>query len=137
MQGIKEAPMNREVSDATKGSKEVQSLFEMLERKNSYLLEFHKINNEEMNRLAEGRAEGLEDFYYSRELLLNAIDRLDKKILDREKKPAVSAGRAEKKKLKKILSLKKSMVLSILDQDLAIISLVEKINTDKTLKKTA
>ena len=129
--------MNREMSGPAK--KEVQSLFEMLERKNSYLLEFHKINNEEMDRLAKGRAEGLEDFYYSRELLLNAIDRLDKKIRDREKRPGGAVGLPEKKKLKlkKILSLKKNMVLSILDQDLAIISLVEKINTGKSLKKTA
>ena len=127
--------------------REVQSLFAMLEQKNSYLLEFHKINNEEMNRLSEGCADHLEDFYYSRELLLNAIDKLDKQIQEKEQKPAPLVGVSEKNKLKKLLSLKKSMILSILDQDLTILSLVERISKDralvgkangnKTIKKTA
>ena len=127
--------------------REVQSLFAMLEQKNSYLLEFHKINNEEMDRLSEGCADYLEDFYYSRELLLNAISKLDKQIQEKEQKPAPLVGISEKNKLKKLLSLKKNMILSILDQDLTILSLVEKINkdrslvakvnTDKIIKKTA
>ena len=36
--------------------------------------------------------------------------------------------KTEKKKLQEILHLKRNMVLSILDQDLAIISLVDKLN---------
>ena len=112
---------------------EVQSLFNLLEEKNSYLLEFHKINTDEIERLAKGSMDNLENFYYSRELLLNAIDRLDKKIA-KEKQTAClethnfEVQREEKKKLQEILHLKKSMVLSILDQDLAIISLVDKLN---------
>jgi len=116
---------------------DVQSLFDILEQKNSYLLEFHKINNEEMDRLSEGCADNLEDFYYSRELLLNAIDKLDKRIHERERKPAPLVGVSEKNKLKKLLSLKKSMILSILDQDLTILSLVEKINKNRTTRKIA
>ncbi|MCY4513322.1 MAG: hypothetical protein OXB86_06505 [Bdellovibrionales bacterium] len=115
--------------------REVRSLFEMLEQKNSYLLEFHKINTEEMDRLAEGCADHLEDFYYSRELLLNAIDKLDRRIQEKERKPAPLVGVSEKNKLKKLLSLKKNMILSILDQDLTILSLVEKINKDRNLDK--
>ena len=120
--------------------REVQSLFEMLEQKNSYLLEFHKINNEEMDRLAGGCSDNLETFYYSRELLLNAIDKLDRKILEKEKKPVQQVEASDKKKLQEILSLKNNMVLSILDQDLTILSLVEKLNKNnknKTFKKTA
>ena len=107
---------------------EVQSLFNLLEEKNSYLLEFHKINNKEIERLAEGRHDNLENFYYSRELLLNAIDRLDKRIALEEKTVHFEAQKEEKKKLQDILHLKKSMVLSILDQDLTIISLVDRLN---------
>ena len=108
--------------------KEVQSLFNLLEEKNSYLLEFHKINNKEIERLVKGRQDNFENFYYSRELLLNAIDRLDKQIAREEQAACFEARKSEKKKLQEILRLKKSMVLSILDQDLTIISLVDRLN---------
>ena len=107
---------------------EVQSLFNLLEEKNSYLLEFHKINNKEIERLVEGRQDNLENFYYSRELLLNAIDRLDKQIVKEDKTSPLEAHKTEKKKLQEILRLKRNMVLSILDQDLTIISLVDRLN---------
>lgn len=107
---------------------EVQSLFNLLEEKNSYLLEFHKINNNEIERLIKGHQDNLENFYYSRELLLNAIDRLDSQIAKEEKNACFEAQKEEKKKLKEILHLKRNMVLSILDQDLTIISLVDRLN---------
>ena len=107
---------------------EVQSLFNLLEEKNSYLLEFHKINNNEIERLIKGHQDNFENFYYSRELLLNAIDKLDKQIAKEEKGTCFEVQTEEKKKLKEILHLKRNMVLSILDQDLTIISLVDKLN---------
>ena len=70
----------------------------------------------------------LENFYYSRELLLNAIARLDEKIAQ-EKLPPGKADLPEedKHRMKNLLLCKRTMILSILDQDLAIISLVEKL----------
>ena len=114
----------------------VQSLFNLLEEKNSYLLEFHKINNNEIERLVKGHQDNLENFYYSRELLLNAIDKLDKQIAEGEKHAFFAPHKEEKKKLKEILLLKRNMVLSILDQDLTIISLVDRLN-QKNRKKPA
>ena len=107
--------------------KEVFSLFEVLEQKNSYLLEFHKLNMDELSRLSEGCIDNLENFYYSREFLLNAINKLDKKISHNEWDKKVTVNAREKKKLADILELKRKMVLSILDQDLTIISLVDQI----------
>ena len=106
---------------------EVFSLFEALEQKNSYLLEFHKINMDELNRLAEGCIDNLENFYYSRELLLNAISKLDNSIFQKNLYRNLQVDKNQKKKLLDILTLKRKMVMSILDQDLAIISLVDKI----------
>ncbi len=109
-------------------SKKVIALLELLEQKNSYLLEFHKINIDEINRLHQGCIDNLENFYYSRELLLNAIDKLDHKFSEKDTSgDFLKANKAEKKKLLEILKLKKDMVLSILDQDLVIISLIEKL----------
>lgn len=104
-----------------------QSLFHLLEEKNSYLMEFHKINNTEIERLIQGCSDNLEDFYYSRELLLNAIDKLDKQIADAEQSAPFEAQADEKNKLEELLRLKKKVVLSILDQDLIIISLIDRL----------
>ena len=102
------------------------SLFELLEQKNSYLLEYHKINMDELRRLEEGSINNLENFYYSREILLNAINKLDHKISENQIK-SLEVNKRGKKKLIDILNLKRKMVLSILDQDLTIISLVDQL----------
>ncbi|MCY4321489.1 MAG: hypothetical protein OXC37_03670 [Bdellovibrionaceae bacterium] len=106
-------------------SLEDMSLFQLLEQKNSYLLKFHEINKDELERLSEGSTDNLENFYYSREILLNAIKKLDDQTSNKIK--AVKVNKQEKKKLIDILNLKRKMILSILDQDLAIISLVDEI----------
>ena len=112
--------------------KEIFSLFNVLEQKNSYLLEFHKINMEELNRLAEGCVDNLENFYYSREILLNAISKLDSKLSKKEWLHSLKVDKEEKKKLIDIFHFKRKMIMSILDQDLAIISLVDKIKKNDT-----
>ena len=104
--------------------KEVVTLLEILEQRNSYLLEFHKINVNEMDRLNEGCIDNFENFYYSREILLNAIDRIDNKL---SRYNDVQANPEEKKKLEEILRMKRDMTSSILDQDLVIMSLVEEL----------
>ena len=109
---------------------DIFSLFETLEKKNSYLLEFHKINMEELSRLAKGSLGNLENFYYSREILLNAISKLDDKISLNDLNEDVEIEAKEKKKLLDILNLKRKMVMSILDQDLTIISLVDKLKKE-------
>ena len=109
---------------------QILSLFEVLEQKNSYLLEFHKINMHELNRLAEGCLNNLENFYYSRELLLNAINKLDHKISRNRLDKNLKINKTQKRKLIDILNLKRKMVISILDQDLIILSLVDQIKNE-------
>ena len=111
---------------------EVCSLFTALEQKNSYLLELHKINMEELDRLAEGCLDNLENFYYSREILLDAIKKLDKKLSKQNWDQSLKVDKKEKKKLIDIFQFKKKMVMSILDQDLAIISLVDAFKKNDT-----
>jgi len=111
---------------------EATSLFNLLEQKNSYLLEFHKLNMSELKLLAEGKMNHLEDFYYSRELLLNAISKLDDKLEENEM-GGVQVDKKQKKKFLDILNLKRKMVMSILDQDLVIISLINELKKGKTL----
>lgn len=111
-------------------NKKLISLFEILDRKNSYLLEFHKINMDELKRLAEGHTDNLENFYYSRELLLNAIYKLDDQISKDYETKALRVSARDKKKLINTLNFKKKMVMSILDQDLTIMSLVDQMKKE-------
>lgn len=111
---------------------EATALFDLLEQKNSYLLEFHKLNMDELNLLADGHIEHFEDFYYSRELLLNAISKLDVQISEDEIENLEQPNKIQKKKLLDILNLNRKMVMSIVDQDLAIISLLSELNKGKT-----
>ena len=113
-------------------NKELFSLFNVLEQKNSYLLEFHKINMEELNRLAEGYVDNLENFYHTREILLKAIHKLDNKLSKKKWNHSLKVDKEKKKKLIDIFYFKRKMVMSILDQDLAIISLVDKIKKKDT-----
>ncbi|MBC6415743.1 MAG: hypothetical protein GDA46_05050 [Bdellovibrionales bacterium] len=113
---------------------EAVSLFNLLEQKNSYLLEYHKLNVNELDRLAKRRVENLEDFYYSRELLLDAISKVDTKI-SKNKIENLDVNKKQKKRLVSILNLKRKMVMSILDQDLTILSLVNELKKGKTQDK--
>ena len=109
---------------------DVKSLFCLLEEKNDCLLKFHKLNNSEIGRLSDGCQDNLEKFYHAREALLNAIDKVDKRIAAEEKAARFEARKEEKKKLKKILRLKRDLALSILDQDLVILSLMNGLHED-------
>lgn len=110
---------------------EITSVLEMLEKKNSYLLEFHKINNDELSRLHKGHTNNLENFYYSREILLNAIDRIDHELSFKKSKKTLKTSKKEKDKFVELIKFKQDMVLSILDQDITIISLVEELQNKK------
>ena len=110
--------------------KDVFSLLELLEEKNSCLLEFHKINMDELSRLAKGHIGNLENFYYSRELLLNAINKLDCSVSQAPPAQSLKISPTQKKRLTDILNLKRNIVISILDQDLAIISMIDKLKQE-------
>ena len=108
----------------------MDSLFRLLEERNSRLKELYKINALEMKRLSQGRTGNLKKFCFVREQLLQAIARADEKIASAPppSKPS-RLSRQDKNKIKNLLLLKRAVILSILDQDIAIISLVEDISS--------
>ena len=115
---------------------EATSIFEALEKKNSYLSEFSKLNKEEITRLAQGNVKNLENFYYLREIIINAINKLDKRISILESWDEEIKNNAKtKKKFLFVLEKKRELVLSILDQDLKIISLIDKLKVKNKTKK--
>ena len=113
----------------------VYQLFKMLDKKNSYLREFYDVNAREIKRLVRGEFDKLETFYYSRELILNAIERIDKQLKTNKLIQEPSISNQDRIRLKEIFKLKQNMVLSILDQDMAIFSMVEKGENQTELKK--
>lgn len=108
----------------------MDSLFRLLEERNARLKELYKINALEMKRLSQGRTGNLKKFCFVRERLLYAIARADKKIASAAEAAKPSRlSRQDKNKIKNLLLLKRAVILSILDQDIAIISLVEDISS--------
>ena len=109
----------------------ILEILTLLEKKNSYLLEYHRINSKEISLLSKGQIKNLENFYYSRELLLDAIDKVDNKFKSKNLYEKSKMNHKTKQRLSDILKLKNDMVRSILDQDVTILSLVEQLNEGK------
>lgn len=118
------------VVEVKKMNEDFLKILDLLERKNTYLLEFHKLNNKEISLLSKGKVQNLENFYYSREILLNAIDKLELKFENKSIYEGCEMDFKEKKKLSDILKLKNDMIRSILDQDMLILSLVDQLNEE-------
>ena len=105
----------------------VQQMIDLLDKKVSYLMDFHNLNSEEIHRIQQGNFSNLEAFYYDREILLNAIDRIDSELkgygsIDQFK----DVCSFSKKKVLDLLKSKKQFIHNIVDQDMKI---HEKLNT--------
>lgn len=114
-------------------------IFQLLEKKNDYLLEFHKLNTSEIEKLIQNKESNFEDFYYLREIILNAISRLDAEFSSRntEIESTTQVGQIHKKRLTDLLTFRKKMVFSILEQDATIFSLCDKLNKNSIKLKSS
>ena len=100
--------------------KSTKAMIFLLEKKNSYLEEFKTLNEEEMARIQNEDFSNLESFYYDREILLNAMDRIDKQLKDHGLDQCADADQPSKAKIVLLLKNKKDSLRTILDQDMKI-----------------
>ena len=100
--------------------KSIKAMIFLLEKKNSYLDEFKTLNEEEMARIQNEDFSNLESFYYDREILLNAMDRIDKQLKDHSLDQCADADQPSKQKIVLLLRNKKNSLRTILDQDMKI-----------------
>lgn len=102
-------------------------LVELLDEKNEYLNKFYNLNEKEILNIDEDNFENLENFYTTRECLLQMIEIIDKRIDSLQSGVVApnSLSKAEKDRVKKCLDKKNNIVQAILNQDLLILSKVE------------
>ena len=98
----------------------IQQMVHLLERKNSYLDDFQKLNKEELNRLQQGDFNNLEAFYYDRELLLNGMDRIDSELRQYSIDQFQDVCEKSKQIILTLLRAKKKSILNIVSQDMKI-----------------
>ncbi len=113
-------------------STQIQYMIDMLKKKNFYLELFESINGEELNRIKTGDFSNLESFYYDREILLNAMDKIDKKLSQYKLEQFDDVSENSKRKVINLLKNKKQFIHTILNQDMQI---HDTLNTSISLHK--
>lgn len=103
----------------------IHEVIDLLDRKNKYLSDFRKINTEELVRIQKGNLNNLETFYFDREVLLNAIDRLDQSMQGCKLDQLEDVCDTSRKKVLDLLTEKKKLINGIISQDLDIHSRLE------------
>lgn len=99
---------------------QVQYMIDLLKKKNFYLELFESINGEELNRIQQGDLNNIESFYYDREILLNAMDKIDKKLSQYKLEQFDDVNENSKRKIISLLKNKKQFIYAILSQDMQI-----------------
>lgn len=105
----------------------MQVIIDLLNEKNFCLEKFVRVNENEIANFTAGNFDNLEDFYASREGLLEIIKRIDF-LLDEKNQVPVDAASISDEFKKEILDAQKSkneLVTQILKQDLEILSALE------------
>ena len=105
----------------------MKTLIDMLEKKNNYLSQFEQLSSLEWKRICVGDFSNVEKFYYSRQIILDAIDHIDKKL----KKHKLSlSNKHTQKQVMSILQKKHKIILSILHKDLLIHSNIRELESN-------
>lgn len=102
-------------------------IVELLEEKNQHLEKFFRLNEMELYNLSENNFENLENFYSSRECILDLVGTVDRRLNDLNSGIVSSEEITleNKKNIIKLLSYKNDLVQKILAQDLQILSIIE------------
>ncbi|MCB0349614.1 MAG: hypothetical protein KDD38_00425 [Bdellovibrionales bacterium] len=106
----------------------MKSIVDLLNEKNLHLDKFYRLNESELEKFNCGEFEGLEVFYSTREGILQIIKKIDEMIEDSNDmvEDVKDVSGQEKKSILQSLQYKKDIVARILEQDLQILSAIEK-----------
>jgi hypothetical protein len=97
-------------------------IISLLDQKNHYLEKFYSLNEEELLNFAQKNFDHLEEFYRTREEILNLIRYIDQEL---DKLETAELSSAEKRHAQEALAIKEEYVTRILAQDLEILSCIE------------
>ncbi len=99
-------------------------IIDLLNHKNHYLEKFYSINENEILNFARNDFSHLEDFYQSREKILETIRYIDSEIDVAQNSDAVVTN-DQRRQVSTALAIKEEYVARILAQDLEILSCIE------------
>ena len=109
----------------------MEKIITLLKEKNEYLEQYYDLNETEIANFSQAKFETLEEFYQSRERVLEKVREIDVKIEVIQAEPTVVEPTHEQRHhVEDLLAIKDDLVKEILTQDLHILSLVEKAKSD-------
>lgn len=107
----------------------MKRILTLLNEKNHYLEKFYSLNESELNRFVLGQFETLENFYQSREKMLEIIRYIDSQIeaarIDNDSTNNAAMSAEIKKEARECLAIKDQYVNRIIEQDLKVLSCIE------------
>lgn len=106
---------------------------QLLNEKNHFLEKFYSLNEKQLVQLSSGQFENIEQFYNQREDILNIIKYIDAEMSRAQSdeiamKTAISAQ--DQTTAKECLRIKDIFVSRIVEQDVQIISLIERLKNE-------
>ncbi len=104
-------------------------LLDLLQRKNSFLEKFYTINEAELLNFTNDDFDNLESFYQCRENILRLVGRLDEQLDDYLKSMDSDISREVRRQIQDCLDRKDEWAKKIVDQDLQIITEIERKKT--------
>lgn len=106
---------------------------QLLNEKNHFLEKFYSLNEIQLGQLIEGRFENIENFYNQREDLLKIIKYIDAQIgryQSDEVAMKIKVTESDQENVRRALKVKEVFVNRIIEQDIQIISLIDKLKSD-------
>lgn len=101
-------------------------VIQLLQEKNHYLEKFYSLNEEELLNFAQANFDGLENFYQSRERILEMLNYIDGQLEKCDLGPHIQISMEDRDTVRECLATREGYVNRILAQDLEILSCIEK-----------
>lgn len=111
---------------ANQGGNQMNRMTSLMNERNKYLVKYYNLNEREMALFAQNNYDSLDAFYETRQAILDVVAELDKKIDESLMSLTVKEVDAQEAEIAELLSSKDSIIERILDQDLQLLSLIEK-----------
>ena len=96
----------------------MRAVIDLLKQKNNYLIQFKKISSLECHRFQTGDYHHIEQFYYSRQIILDAIESIDANLKKIKKTQEIS--QEDKNTILALLQERQKITLDIVKQDILI-----------------
>ncbi|WP_413290063.1 hypothetical protein [Bdellovibrio sp. HCB337] len=102
-------------------------IISLLEEKNHYLEKFYSLNESELVNFSMGHFEGLENFYNTRERILEILKYIDSQLeaANSEIEDMNQCSAEERRQVKSAMAIKDEYVSRIIEQDLEVLACIE------------